>query len=148
MPTCRLITMLFGLLGLLLTAQDAWAIEFGIGQSKEELGLKYELSVVDHGTGRVTIELEIADAGKLKPINSISLYIPEEGTSGRPDLMVSLATRTVDGKTQVRAHMKKELAERAQLQLKTTSDPRTGKPTPLTGYYFTIHVDEFIKDKK
>ncbi|WP_417393523.1 hypothetical protein [Gimesia sp.] len=148
MPTCRLITMLFGLLGLLLTVHDAWAIEFEIGQSKEELGLKYELSVVDHGTGRVTIELEIADAGKLKPINSISLYIPAEGKTGRPDLMVSLATTTVDGKIQVRAHMKKELAERAQLQLKTTSDPRTGKPTPLTGYYFSIHVTEFIRDKK
>jgi len=146
MLTCRQFTMLFSFLGLLLTAQDVWAIEFGIGQSKEELGLKYE-SVVDHGTGRVTIVLDIADAGKLKPINSISLYIPEEGTTGRPDLMVSLATTKVDGKTQVRAHMKKELAERAQLQLKTTSDPRTGKPTPLTRYYFTIHVDEFIRDK-
>lgn len=148
MPTCKQITMLFSFLGLMLTVQDAWAIEFGIGQSKEELGLKYELSVVDHGTGRVTIVLDIADAGKLKPINSISLYIPAEGKTGRPDLLVSLATRTVDGKLQVSAHMKKELAERAQLQLKTTSDPRTGKPTPLTGYYFTIHVDEFIKDKK
>ncbi|MCA9020500.1 MAG: hypothetical protein KDA74_10180, partial [Planctomycetaceae bacterium] len=72
---------------------------------------------------------------------------PSEGKTGRPDLSVSLATSTVDGKTRVRAHMKKELAERAQLQLKTRSDPRTGKLTPLTGYYFSIHVDEFMKDQ-
>lgn len=148
MPNRKQITMLFCFLGLLLTGQHARAIEFGIGQSKEELGLKYELSVNDHGTGRVTVVLDMVDAGKLKPINSISLYIPAEGKTGRPDLLVSLATRMVDGKTQVRAHLTKELAERAQLQLKTTSDPRTGKPTPLTGYYFTIHVDEYFRDKK
>jgi|TARA_R110002111_G_scaffold212165_2_gene275468 hypothetical protein len=148
MPNRQQITMLFGFLGLLLTGQHTWAIEFEIGQSKEELGLKYELSVVDHGTGRVTVVLDIADEGKLKPINSISLYIPSEGKTGRPDLLVSLASTTVDGKTKVRAHMIKELAERAQLQLKTRSDPQTGKPTPLTGYYYTIHVDEFIRDEK
>ncbi|MCA9006861.1 MAG: hypothetical protein KDA70_16415, partial [Planctomycetaceae bacterium] len=67
------ITMLFFFLALMLTLQDARAIEFGIGQSKEELGLKYELSVTDHGTGRVTVVLDITDEGKLKPINSISL---------------------------------------------------------------------------
>ncbi|QDT93266.1 type 1 periplasmic-binding domain-containing protein [Gimesia algae] len=135
MPTRKQITMLLSFLGLMLTVQAAWAIEFGIGQSKEELGLKYELFVNDHGTGRVTVVLDIVDAGKLKPINSISLYIPAEGKTGRPDLLVSLATKIVDGKTQVRAHLTKELAERAQLQLKTTSDPRTDTTNRLLFYH-------------
>ncbi|WP_339731535.1 hypothetical protein [uncultured Gimesia sp.] len=134
--------------GLLLSVTVAWAIGFEIGQSKEELELKYEISVVDHGTGRVTVNLVIADEGKLKPLDSVDLVISSEDGTTRPDLSVSLATRKEDGKLRVRAHMKKELAERAQLQLKTGTNPRTGKPALLAWFYYPISVAELIKKQK
>ena len=62
----------------------AWALGFELGQTKEELKLKYDVSVKDHGTGRVTIVLKIEDYGRLKPVNSVDFYIPaKESHNGR-----------------------------------------------------------------
>ncbi|MCA9014281.1 MAG: hypothetical protein KDA77_03010 [Planctomycetaceae bacterium] len=148
MLTRKLALSLLTFCGLLLSVNATWAIGFQIGQSKEELELKYEISVVDHGTGRVTVNLTIDDEGKLKPIESIWLNISSLDDPHRPDLSVSLATKIVDGKLHVRAHLKKELAERAQLQLKTGTNPRTGKQEPLSWYYFPISLAETIKNQK
>lgn len=148
MPTRKLALLSLTFFGLLLSVTVAWAIGFEIGQSKAELELKYEISVVDHGTGRVTLNLVIADEGKLKPLDSVDLVIFSEDGTTRPDLSVSLATRKEDGKLRVRAHIKKELAARAQLQLKTGTNPRTGKQELLAWFYYPIPLAELIKKQK
>lgn len=119
MQTSRLSLMV--LTALVLTGGRAWAIEGILGQTKEELKLKYDVTVVDHYTGRVTVVLTIADEGRIKPLDSVDLMIPMEKGQGSVDLMVSLATREVDGKRAARVHLKKEWAERAQIWLKTSS---------------------------
>ncbi|QDT44729.1 hypothetical protein Pan241w_48450 [Gimesia alba] len=148
MSARKSLLLLLPFFGLLFSADVAWAVGFEIGQTKEELKLEYEISVVDHGTGRVTVNLTIADEGKLKPIESVWLNISSLDDPHRPDLSVSLATRKVDGKLHVRAHLKKELAERAQLQLKTWTNPRTGKQEPLTWFYYPISVAKLLKNQK
>src|SRR5438552_15196913 len=138
MRTVRLSLML--LAALLLTADRAWALEFILGQTKEELKLKYDVTVVDHGTGRVTVVLTIADEGRLKPLDTVDLMIPMETGSGSVDLEVSLATREVDGKRVVRVHLRKDWAERAQIWLKTSSfdgkklTEREIHPIPISEY--------------
>lgn len=144
----KLISPFIVCLSMFFTASSAWALGFEINQSKAELDLQYELSVVDHGTGRVTVNLIIDDEGKLKPIESVWLNLSSLDDPHRPDLSISLATTKVDGKLHVRAHLKKELAERAQLQLKTRTNPRTSKQNPLSWYYFPISLAKLLKDKK
>lgn len=119
-----------------LVASLAWALGEGLSETKEQLKLQYDVSSTDHGTGRVTINLTIADQGRLKPLDSVDLLIPASDGTNYVDLSVPLATREVDGKLHVRAHLKKELAERAVLQLKTHR--LDGKETPLTWYYHDI----------
>ena len=148
MSARKYVLSILAFFGLLFSADAAWALGFEIGQSKEELELEYEISVVDHGTGRVTVNLTIADAGKLKQIESVWLNISSLDDPHRPDLSVSLATKKVDGKIYVRAHLKKELAERAQLQLKTWTNPRTGKQEPLSWFYYPISVAKLLKEQK
>lgn len=134
--------------GFCFTANSVWAVGFVISQSKEELELQYEISVVDHDTGRVTVNLIIDDTGKLQALNSIDLVILSKDGTPRPDLSVSLETKKMNGKLHVRAHLNKELAERAQLQLKTWTNPRTGKQEPLTWFYHPISVAKLLKDQK
>ncbi|QDV52862.1 hypothetical protein [Gimesia fumaroli] len=148
MSARKSLLLLLPFFGLLFTADVAWALGFEISQSKEELNLRYELSVVDHGTGRVTVNLIIDDTGKLQALNSIDLVILSKDGTPRPDLLVSLETKKMNGKLHVRAHLNKELAERAQLQLKTLTNPRTGKQELLTWFYFPISVAKMLKEQQ
>ena len=61
-----------------LPAGLVWAMGEQLGETKEQLKLKYDVSVKDHGTGRVTVTLTIADQGRLKPLTSVVLVIPTE----------------------------------------------------------------------
>ena len=132
-----------------LTASPAWAIRFGLRETKEQLKLDYEVSVKDHGTGRVTVTFKLADEGRLKPLNSVDLSIPSEDKhkSGgyMSDLSLSLAARKVDEKQVASVHLKKEWAERAEIRLNTSH--LDGKQKPLTGYFHLIPIADFMKTK-
>ncbi|HVW00048.1 MAG TPA: hypothetical protein VHB77_06905, partial [Planctomycetaceae bacterium] len=73
----NLCVSVFAFAAVALVANLVWALGFQLGQSKDELKLKYDLEVQDHGTGRVTAVLKIADEGRLKPLNSVDLVIPD-----------------------------------------------------------------------
>ena len=58
-------------------AGRAW----GLGETKEELKLKYDVAVEEHSvdgasTGRVTVVLTLADEGRLKPLDGVELGVP------------------------------------------------------------------------
>ena len=128
---------------LVSSAQPAWALGFKLSESKEQLELKYDIKAVDHGTGRVSLDLTITDEGKLLPIDSVDLLIPGNDGSGAVDFSVSLATSTEDGKRTARVHLKKELAERAEFHLKTWS--LAGKKELNTWYYYAIPFADYLK---
>ncbi|MEX1231427.1 MAG: hypothetical protein WEB58_14365 [Planctomycetaceae bacterium] len=130
---------------VVVAANVAYALGLQLGESKEELKLEYDIDAADHGTGRVTVTLTIADEGRLKPLTDVYLVIPDEGGSGYSDLSLALATEEVDGKQVVRAHLKKELAERAQIQLRTSMID--GKASPRTWYYHVIPIADSIKKR-
>jgi len=132
------------LAALVLTAERAWGMGEILGQTKEELKLKYDVSVQDHGTGRVTVVLTLADEGRLKPLDAVELYIPMESGSGSVDLAVALATTKADGKQVARVHLKKEWAERAQIWLTTTTFD--GKQLVMTRYHHVIPFAKYVKD--
>ena len=98
----------------------AWAEGFGLGKMKEQLKLKYDVSVKNQGTGRITVNLTITDQGKLKPLDSVDLVISSKDGTNFFDLSLSLATKKVDGKLLSRVHLKRELAERLEIQLRTS----------------------------
>ena len=146
----RLPLVLFA--AILLSANFAWALGQQLGETKEQLKLKYDVSVTDHGTGRVTVVLTIADQGRLKPLSSVDFvvlgkeYKEGKGYSGYVDLSVALAIEEEAGKQVVRVHVLKELAERAQIQLKTSS--LDGKKQPLTWYYYAIPIAKYLKNEE
>ncbi len=128
----------------LLTAGAAWGIGFSLAESKEDLKLKYEVSVQDHGTGRVTIRFVLEDEGRLKPLSSIDLVVNSQETPEYRDLAIAMGGKTVDGKLHAAAHLKREWAERAEIQLKTSH--LDGKVQPLTWFYHNIPVKDYMKE--
>ena len=129
---------------IFLAANSAWALGRQLSETKEQLKLDYKVSAVDHGTGRVTVNVTIADAGRLKPLDSVYLVVPSKDGTGFADLSVSLAAKEVDGKLRVSVHLARELAERAEIQLRTSS--LDGKKEALTWYYHVIPIAEYIKN--
>lgn len=134
---------------LVLAAGYAWALGEGLAESKEELKLDYEVSVMDQGGARVTVKLTIADAGRLKPLTSVNLLIPsqagEEGGGGLADLSLALAVEKVDGKQVARVHLLRESAERAEILLSTST--LDGKQaSSRTWYYHAIPLAPHIKN--
>jgi hypothetical protein len=128
-----------------LVANSTWALGFELGETKEQLKLQYDVSATDHGTGRVTINVTIADEGRLKPLDrGVSLVIPSQDKSGYVDLSVSLERRMESGKQMLSIHLTRELAERGQIQLKTNM--LDGKQQPLTWYYHVIPIADYLKN--
>lgn len=134
-----------------IPASCALGLGFQLGESKEELNLKYDVSVYDHDTGRVTIQLELIDTGRLKPITSVDLHLPSsekhDDTGGfKSDLTLSMALRP-EGDSQIaRVHIRKDWAQRAELQIKTAQ--LDGKPEPLTWYYHVIPLSDLVARAK
>jgi hypothetical protein len=127
-------------------AQAAWALGLKLSQTKDQLKLKYDVAAQDHGTGRVTVTLEIRDEGRLKPLSEVELVVPGQDGTGYLDLAVPLELRETDGKKVTRVHLKRELAERAEIQLKTRH--MDGKETPLTWYYHSIPLAGVLEQKR
>jgi hypothetical protein len=138
---------LLAVAALVLSANIAWGMGFELGETKEQLKLKYEVSAYDHGTGRVTVTLKIADEGRLKPLRSVDLHFPSKDKHAdggyMSDLSLSLATQKEDGKLVARVHLKKEWAEMAEMQLKTSF--LDGKQQALTWYYHRIPIAGHMK---
>ena len=134
---------------LILAPGRAWAIGEILGQTKEELKLKYDLSMQDHGTGRVTLVFTLADAGRLEPLDEVQLRVPGSRDEQRHgghwmDLVVTVEMTELDGGKRVcRMHMLKEWAERAEIWMNThTID---GKTDPLTRLHHIIPIDKYLK---
>jgi hypothetical protein len=126
---------------VVLTATNlAWGLGFELGETKEQLKLRYDVSWMDHHTGRVTVNVTLADEGRLGPLRSVALQIrPEEGT-GYVDLSTTLSPRESEGKRIYTVHLTRELAERAEIHLVT--DHLDGKQQLRTWYYHRIPMSE------
>ncbi len=149
MRTLRLSVM--AMAAVVFAGSLAWGMGVVLGQTKEELKLDYGVSVVDHGTGRVTVVLTLADEGRLKPLDEVQLAIPGQETEKDGghwmDLVVSMdMQQTDDGKRVGRVHIRRDLAERAEIQLNThTMD---GKHDPMTRLHHVIPLAKYLRTEE
>ena len=143
-------TLISVIAALVIPASLALAVGFQLGESKQKLQLKYDASVYDHDTGRVTVTFSLEDEGRLKPIDSVDLSIPskEKHTSGgyKSDLTVSMATRKEGNKQVARVHIRKDWAARAEILLKTGH--LDGKQEAMTWYYHSVPLKEIVATAK
>ncbi len=58
---------------IIVMSGRSWAIYNGLGPSKDEWGLKYDVAVNAAGPDTLTVVFTLADEGRLKPFYSIEL---------------------------------------------------------------------------
>ena len=145
----NLCLLLLMLAALVLTANTTLGLGFILGETKEQLKLQYEVTVHDHGNGRVSVEFTLTDEGRLTPVEAVSLDIParEKDKDGgySYDLAVPLEwKKSNDGKRVARFEIRKDWAERAEIWLTTNS--LDGKQLALTRYHHVIPLAKYLKN--
>lgn len=149
MRTLRWSALLLATVAFVWTAGRAWGMGFYLGETKEELKLKYDVVVHNHGDERVTVEFTLADEGRLKPLDEVQFLIlakePDKGGGYGADLLFSILMHKGEGGKRVgRVQILKGLAERAEIVLNThTLD---GKKDALTRLHHGIPVRKYLKD--
>ena len=107
---------------VVLIADRCLAIYHGLGPSKDEWGLKYDVAISDADGSNLTIVLTLADEGRLKPISRIELIAlskQADSQGGRSyDVLVPLELKpTPDGRHAGRVQMRKEFIDRAEFRI-------------------------------
>ncbi len=121
-------------------ATDSHALGFELGKTKEELGLKYELTVSEHKTERVSIRFVLQDAGKMAPLTSVDLSIPSDDGSGYFHLVVPIQLSESGDAKSARIHIHRDWLKNATISLKTRT--LDGKQSPETWYYHLIPLTQ------
>jgi hypothetical protein len=132
-----------------LMSDRSLAIRQGLGPSKDEWGLKYDVAVHDADGDNLTVVFTLADEGRLKPIYSIDLVAFSKQTDsqgGRSyDVMEPIKLKPADdGKRVGQAQIRKEFVDRAKIRIITLT--LDGKRQPSGGVFYDIPIAKYLKN--
>lgn len=116
------------------------ALGFELGESKEELKLDYTVTVYDHQNDHVTVVFTLKDEGRMKPLFSVDLNVPNEKGSGSPRIVAPLKLSGEGEAKTVRLHLHKDLFKNASISLKTRN--LAGKSGMRTWYYHLVSLQK------
>lgn len=141
---------LFAFAGVTLAGNVAPAEGLRLADTKEQLRLNYDVSVVDHGDRHLAVVVRIADAGRLKPLTGVDLVIRMSPVSGSRnndvELCAPLAISSKDnGAIEARVDLVEGLVARAEMCLKSPNLDGVHETRSLKWYYHAIPLVEYIK---
>jgi hypothetical protein len=132
---------------VLLTCDRGWAVYWGLGPSKDEWGLKYDVDVTDAGNDKVNVVFTLGDEGRLKPFYTMEMIAfskqpDEEGRFSYDVKEKIVLKRTPDGKRVGTVQMPKECLDRAKIRILT--DYVDGQEQTRGLAYYTILVSKYV----
>ncbi len=142
----RLATGLLVVAAIALMCERSWAIYNKLGPSKDEWGLKYDVTVQDAGSDTLTVVFTLADEGRLKPIHSIELvaFSRQTDSQGGRSYDVKEPVKfkpTEDGRRVGQVQIRKAFADRAKFRILTLTID--GKRQP-SGSYYDIPLAKYL----
>jgi hypothetical protein len=134
----RLATGVLVVAAIVLVSGRSWAMFYGLGPSKDEWKLKYDVEVNAADGDTLTVVFTLADEGRLKPIYSIDLVAFSKQTDsqgGRSyDVKAPIQLKTTkDGKRAGQVQIRKEFVNRAIIRILTQTVD--GQRQPFAAYY-------------
>lgn len=143
----RLAKGLLVVAAVVLMAERSWAIRQGLGPSKDEWKLKYDVAVYEADGDNLTVVFTLADEGRLKPLYSVDLVAFSKQTDpqgGRSyDAMVPIKLKpTKDGKRVGQAQISKQFLDRAKIRLITLTID--GQRQPSGGAFYDIPLGKYF----
>jgi hypothetical protein len=144
----RLATGILALVVLVLMAGPGWAIYYGLGPSKDEWGLKYDVEVSEADSDTLNVVFTLADEGRLKPFYSLELvaFSKQADSQGRRSYDAKLPIElkpTDDGRRAGQVQIRKEFADHAKIRILTRTVD--GKRQPSGGAYYDIPLQKYLK---
>jgi len=143
----RLATCVLAVAAVALMAGHSWAVYYGLGPSKDEWGLKYDVVLTPAAGDTLNVAFTLADQGRLKPIYSITVIAFSKETDsqgGRSyDVKAPLEMKpTKDGKHAAQVQIGKEFIDRAKIRILTLTVD--GKRQTAGAAYYDIPLDKFV----
>jgi hypothetical protein len=143
----RVATGVLVVAALVLMPSRGWAIYYGLGPSKDEWGLKYEVELHDAGSDTLTVVFTLADEGRLKPFHSLELvaFSKQADSQGRRSYDVKAPIElkpTPDGRRAGQVQIRKEFLDRAKIRILTRMVD--GKRQPSGGAYYDIPIAKYL----
>jgi hypothetical protein len=143
----RVATGMLVVAAMVLMSGRSWAIYYGLGPSKDEWGLKYNVEVHDAGSDTLTVVFTLADEGRLKPFYSLELvaFSKQADNQGRRSYDVKAPIElkpTKDGRRAGQVQIRKEFADRAKIRILTLMVD--GKRQPSGGAYYDIPIAKYL----
>jgi hypothetical protein len=134
---------------VVLMAGRAWAVYWDLGPSKDEWKLKYDVAVSAAEGDKLNVVFTLADAGRLKPIYSVTVVAFSEPDSGGGRTYVVKAPielkKTTDGKPAGQVQIPQKFADRAMIRILTLTFD--GQRQTSGARYYDIPLKKFL-DKK
>lgn len=132
---------------VLLTAAPSLAVFFPLGPSKDEWGLKYDVTLTSVDDKTVNVAFTLADEGRLKSIYSatvVAFSLRTDSSGGRAyDVKAKIEFKpTADGKRAGQVQIGKEFVERAMIRILTLNVD--GKRQTAGAAYYDIPLKTFL----
>jgi hypothetical protein len=145
-PFPRLATAMLVFAAIVLMTGRSWAVFYGLGPSKDDWGLKYDVTVNDAGSDTLTIVFTLADEGRLKPIYSIDLvaFSKPDRFGGRTyDIKERIELKTTkDGRRAGQVQIRKQFADGAMIRILTLVVD--GQRQTAGAAYYDIPLKKFL----
>jgi hypothetical protein len=131
----------------ILTASPSWAVYYALGPSKDEWGLKYDVTITAADANGVNVAFTLADAGRLRPIYSLTVVafsLRTDAQGGRSyDVKAPIELKPVaDGKMAGQVQIRKEFVERAMIRVLTLHVD--GRRQTAGAAYYDIPLKKFL----
>src|SRR5215475_14522603 len=99
----RLVILILVVAVMPLMSSRCWAIFDGLGPSKDEWGVKYDVAVTQDDKDNLNVVLTLADEGRLKPFYKLELISMSKPPVSKDSVMYDMRTPfelkpTVDGR--------------------------------------------------
>lgn len=141
----RLAVGVFAVAIVVLMAGRGWAIFNGLGPSRDDWKLKYDVEVYAADRDTLTVVFTLADEGRLKPIYSIDLVAfsqPDRDGGRTYDLKAPVVLKpTEDGKRSGQVQIRRAIADRAMFRILTLTVD--GQRQRFAAYY-DIPLNRFL----
>lgn len=143
----RVVMGLFVVAAMAIMSSPCWAIYYGLGPSKDEWGLKYDVEVTDAGNNMLNVTFTLESEGRLKPFHSIELiaFSKQADSQGRRAYDIKAPfqfTTTKDGKRTAQVQIRKDFANGAEIRILTRMVD--GQRQPSGGSYYDIPLKKYL----
>lgn len=123
-----------------------WAVYYGLGPSKDEWGLKYDVAVSEADGDKITVAFTLADEGRLKPFHSLEVvaFSRPDSQGGRSiDVKAPIALKpTQDGKQIGQVQIPKKFADQAKVRILTLT---VNGQRQSSASFYDIPLQKYLK---